>query len=374
MKKELIFIIIYPLFCIVMIFGLIDWISGFQNISAEDNTIINFGYLGSFLSGVTAIIIVILTGMAVYYSYNSYLEEIKRVQQQRLEDRFYHLLAMHRENIGGMTIDLKNNKLENSKVILNMFRELETIVKIFKIKKMCEDYGYDFNFRIKKISNRDEKLLKIIKEMDEYKIYKRVNLAVKKEKKIYAEIAFLIMFLGCGERSSKIIQNYLIKFENYLNIDEVLRLFSNENFRNDIKNIYNFKYKLFGGHQSRLGHYFRNMFHILKFIDSDVSLSFDQKMSYIKNFRVQLNTFEQALVFVNSITIFGSDWSKYMIKYKLVKNIPKDFFAQDYWFSLEDEILEMTEKHKDIVLKEHKQSVEEFVKNYFEYSSHGLNK
>ena len=57
------------------------------------------------------------------------------------------------------------------------------------------------------------------------------------------------------------------------------------------------------------------MFHVLKFIDSNTDLNLEEKISYIKNFRVQLNTFEQALLIVNSKTIFGKDWSKYIIKY-----------------------------------------------------------
>ena len=342
------------------------------NVSNQDSYIVNVGYIGSYISGITSLIIVLLTVLAVKYSYNVYMEEVKRVKQQRLEDRFYHLLTMHKENVNGMVIDLENSKLEGSKVILNMFREIESIVKILCIKKYCEQYKL-VNFKIKNISERDKKLLIILKKMDKYEIFKKINCIGINEKIIYANIAFLIMFLGCGDRSSKILKNYLLKFENNFNVDDVIGLFSDEKFRNDVKENFKFKFKLFGGHQSRLGHYFRNMFHIVKFIDSDQDLSLDQKKSYIKNFRVQLNTFEQALLLVNSMSVFGSDWSQYIIKYKLVNNIPKDFFGSDYWFNLEDEVRKIAIENSGCIRKEYNQDIDIFMRNYFEFSKHQLN-
>ena len=240
------------------------------------------------------------------------------------------------------------------------------------MKKYCEQYKL-VNFKIKNISERDKKLLIILKKMDKYEIFKKINCIGINEKIIYANIAFLIMFLGCGDRSSKILKNYLLKFENNINVDDVIGLFSDEKFRNDVKENFKFKFKLFGGHQSRLGHYFRNMFHIVKFIDSDQDLSLDQKKSYIKNFRVQLNTFEQALLLVNSMSVFGSDWSQYIIKYKLVKNIPKDFFGSDYWFNLEDEVRKIAIENSGCIRKEYNQDIDIFMRNYFEFSKHQLN-
>lgn len=374
MKIKLFIILFVPLFSLITISGLIDWLSYYPKLNKEYQTIVNYGYLGSFLSGVTSLVIVALTVVAVYFSYKAYMQEIERVRQQRFEDRFYHLLAMHRDNVNEMIIDLGDTKLEGSKVILNMFRELEVIVKILNIKEICEKYSLVSGLKIKDISERDEKIFNIIKNMSEYKIYKKVNNMDADKKVVYAKIAFLIMFLGCGERSSKIVRNYLLKFENTFNIDVIIELFSNENFREKVKKNYRFKYKLFGGHQSRLGHYFRNMFHIVKFIDSDEGLSFDQKNSYIKNFRVQLNTFEQALLLVNGIGVFGNDWSKYIVKYKLVKNIPKDFFGKDYWFDMEGEVGKMVEFNEDLIKSEYKMGVIEFNNNYFEFSKHELQK
>ncbi|QHH96667.1 putative phage abortive infection protein [Acinetobacter dispersus] len=350
--------------------GLITAISRL-NVYSQDNYIVNIGYIGSYLSGVTSLVIVVLTILAVKYSYNAYKEEVRRVKQQRLEDRFYHLLTMHRDNVEGMIIDLKVGRLESSKVILNIFRELEVIIKILNIKEICEKYKSVANFKIQGVSARDEELFNTIKEMGGV-VYNEKNGENFDKKLINVKVAFLIMFLGCGERSSKIVRNYLLQFEDYFNVNEIIKLFSNNDFRNKVQKSYNFKYKLFGGHQSRLGHYFRNMFHIVKFIDSDEGLSFEQKNSYVKNFRVQLNTFEQVLLLVNAVSIFGEDWQKYIVKYKLVKNIPKDFFRKDLWFDMECEIKKMAEANEKLIRNEYKLTVVNFVSDYFEFSTHKL--
>ena len=337
-------------------------------INQQDSYIIHLGYLGSFLQGSIGLIVSIVIMFTVFITFSI---ERKRVNTQRLEDRFYHLLMMHNENVKSMNIDYNGGRLENSKAILNIFRELEVIVKILKIKVFMEN-------KIKKIfqlsfSERENSLLSIMFSYEgDYKIFKKNKEICSRANSIIYEVSFLIMFIGCGERSSKILKNYLLKFDDILDSEQVIKMFSDENFRDKIKENYKFKYKLFGGHQSRLGHYYRNMFHVVKFIDSNSNLFFEEKVSYIKNFRVQLNTFEQALLMVNCKSDFGKDWEGYIVKYKLVKNIPKDFFGSDYWFDLESEVRKIATEYKAFIKKECKQDVNSFMISYFEFSKHGL--
>lgn len=331
-------------------------------LNQQDSYIIHLGYFGDFLQGSVGIVVSLLVLTTVFYTF--FIEK-NRVEKQRFEDRFYHLLHMHRSNVNSMAIDFDGIKHENSKAILSIFRELEVIVKIFKLKMKLETKNI---FLLDNFSNRDKGLILIV--LNNWKGSFVLDESFE-EDSLY-EISFLIMFLGCGERSRKILKNYLSKYNSSLNIDEIIKVFSDENFRCLVKDNQNFQYKLFGGHQSRLGHYYRNMFHIVKFIDSSTHLNFNEKLSYIKNFRVQLNTFEQALLFVNSKTIFGQEWSKYIIKYKLVKNIPKDFFGKNYWFYIEDEIKKLAKDNDRVIKKEYKKDVESFMQTYFEFNKHGL--
>jgi hypothetical protein len=91
-------------------------------------------------------------------------------------------------------------------------------------------------------------------------------------------------------------------------------------------------YVPFEGHQSRLGHYFRHLYQTVDFIH-ERKVEID-KYSYIKALRAQLTTHEQALLYINSLTLAGNNWwSKgYLIKYKMVKNIPPGFFNTETEF------------------------------------------
>jgi len=88
--------------------------------------------------------------------------------------------------------------------------------------------------------------------------------------------------------------------------------------------------KYYGGHQFRLGHYFRNVFHAFKLIDTTSLLIEEDKKSYSKIVRAQLSTYELYLLFFNSISFTGKEWEFHYLhnkekclitKYEILKNI-----------------------------------------------------
>jgi hypothetical protein len=93
--------------------------------------------------------------------------------------------------------------------------------------------------------------------------------------------------------------------------------------------------KYYGGHQFRLGHYFRHLYQSYKYLENSTSLDDEQRYSYGKMYRAQLSTYEQALLLVNSISSIGMKWeyapelsndkksySRLITKYNLIKNLP----------------------------------------------------
>lgn len=52
------------------------------------------------------------------------------------------------------------------------------------------------------------------------------------------------------------------------------------------------------------------------------------KYEHVKTIRAQLSTHEQALLLINSLSPIGRNWweKKLIEEYRLVKNIPQDFF------------------------------------------------
>ena len=93
--------------------------------------------------------------------------------------------------------------------------------------------------------------------------------------------------------------------------------------------------KYYGGHQFRLGHYFRHLFQSYKYLNNHPDLLDKEKYEYGKMYRAQLSTYEQALLLVNSISSLGMKWeltpenaktsknsTRLITKYNLIKNLP----------------------------------------------------
>ena len=101
---------------------------------------------------------------------------------------------------------------------------------------------------------------------------------------------------------------------------------------------YNNSIKFHGGHQRRLGHYFRNLYQAVKYIDEQQILTYEEKYNYVKLLRAQLSTYEQYVFFFNSISVLGEIWeigrkdsnrnkclnSHLVTKYNFITNIPAE--------------------------------------------------
>lgn len=74
-----------------------------------------------------------------------------------------------------------------------------------------------------------------------------------------------------------------------------------------------------------LGHYFRMLFNIVKFVDqSDMK----DKAKYVNFLRAQMSDQEQALLFYNCLSEIGEGFKKYVVDYKLVKHVPDEMLVE----------------------------------------------
>lgn len=99
----------------------------------------------------------------------------------------------------------------------------------------------------------------------------------------------------------------------------------------------NTSYKdMFRTYQSDLGHYFRNLYHIIKFIDLS---GIENKYFYTSLVRAQLSTYELLLLFYNCLSEYGNKKAKPLIeKYSLFKNLPIDSLIDIAPYKKEDHI------------------------------------
>ncbi|WP_195603718.1 putative phage abortive infection protein [Clostridium tyrobutyricum] len=85
-----------------------------------------------------------------------------------------------------------------------------------------------------------------------------------------------------------------------------------------IQNIYCEKFYKY--EQYQLGHYFRNLYHIIKFIDRNNIITENDKKYYVSLVRAQLSTYEIVLIFYNSMTKYGKEKFLPMIKNMICYN------------------------------------------------------
>ena len=102
---------------------------------------------------------------------------------------------------------------------------------------------------------------------------------------------------------------------------------------------YSAHYQMALGHNAQLGHYYRQLLQIVKYIsETPIILEECQKYNYVKLLRSQLCDAEQILLFYNSLSIMGMAWNErhgtetddistwcYILRYRLIKNIPTNF-------------------------------------------------
>lgn len=94
-------------------------------------------------------------------------------------------------------------------------------------------------------------------------------------------------------------------------------------------------------HNSDLGHFFRHLYHIVKFVDRNPyfnsitnNTAFLQKADYIKILRAQLSNSEIVLLALNGLTKQGEKFKKYIDDYELLVNInmetemPEDYTSR----------------------------------------------
>jgi len=90
--------------------------------------------------------------------------------------------------------------------------------------------------------------------------------------------------------------------------------------------------KFFDAHGEHVGHFFRNLYHIVKFVhESDFSnIEGRSKQDYINILRAQLSRYELGILFFNCLSKYGVKKFKPLIEeYSLLEQFEKDYLRHD---------------------------------------------
>lgn len=313
-------------------------------------TLVDFPKLADFGTAIGGIFAII----SIFFLYRTLTYQIEARTSDQFESRIFELLRYHRENVE--VTEMRNPNDYGDKYykghkafreIYRQFDELATYVSTFLSGMDLKNiYLNDAEF---------EKEINILKRQGvKPEFYNKVN---------EINIAYLILFYGVDKEGraaleTKIGSKYKVDVFSELldNLSQRIALWSIKDgiVTNDLeewedlsgkKPFRALKIKFYGGHQYRLGHYYRHLFQTFSYIDTK-GISYDTNYEYAKIIRAQLSSYEQKLFFINSISDLGRTWElevhqhyneklimdmplyfeakKLITKFDLVRNIPDD--------------------------------------------------
>ncbi|MDD5183817.1 MAG: putative phage abortive infection protein [Paludibacter sp.] len=334
------------------------------------------GQVGDFIGGVVGTIFS-LAGFAILIITLSAQTQVSYTEQ--FENKFFELIRLHRENLNEISITRKSKNEEGTLIDFKF-----TGRQVFKI--VLDDFltcrnelrQYFHKFELHEIYENE-----YLKHISEILNVEESHIRVRTIARI--DIAYCIVFYGVGNEGYKLLceifnkrykKDFYIGLLNYIqmkpikhsryweewdkfrnvnkvvdrlvNLEQIITLrrknIDEADKRNQNQYYYDTNYiKYYGGHQFRLGHYYRHLFQTVKYVNSQNRLNFKQKYFYAKTLRAQLSTYEQALLFINSLSILGHPWelnceykkshflfldkrrkekNKLITRYNLIKNMP----------------------------------------------------
>lgn len=291
------------------------------------------GQVGDFIGGVVGTFFSLGGFLILILTLN---EQTKFASKERFESKFFDLLKLHRENIKELETDSKSGRKELHDIFAQFLKCRQESIIFFKRKKEANIY--------------EESYLNELK--DSLNVF---NSSIDMVSLAKLNIAYLITFYGVGAEGKETVRDQFrgkyksefyepilaflsmkpIKESKYyknwkaihkisskktrIKAFEIIReLRNNPNYDcaeytnvldKSIRNQYPNNYiKYYGGHQYKLGHYFRHLFQTFTFINEHKKLNKNEKYFYAKTLRAQLSTAEQSLLFVNSISHLGLVW------------------------------------------------------------------
>lgn len=277
--SKIILILLVPLFIVAVIFF---W-KGISNNVCFDINSTRASEFGSFFGGYVGVMFSIVSTLLLIYTVID--QHIER-QKEWTTDKFYKMLEFHNNIVNQLSvahIDTRKKDRSNGRRAFVIFK-----IQITRLLKLIEDL------------NEKEKW------------------SLDKEQKLH--IVYMVFYYGIDKEwvdflqgkikediTADLLRTILDKILSQIEEDKDLRLGRTN--------------------QTSLSAYFRNMYNLIKFVDNDKYLDKDEKKDLITIYRAQLSSPELYVLFFNLRSYFGKKWNnnKYVERYELLKNIPKDY-------------------------------------------------
>jgi hypothetical protein len=241
------------------------------------------GQLGDFVGGYVGTFLALASVVLLSATLRS---QRRSAQLLNFEGKYFELLRLHRDNVA----ELEVQGVTGRKLFVVLIRECRSAALV-----------------VRRVAERKGQMLTLDQRV---------------------HIAYYCLFFGTGPNSSRMLRLSLTEYDTDF-VDALAEELDRSDIKDAVKTEKNLAYVPFEGHQSRLGHYYRHLYQAIRYVDEQ-KLAID-KYQYVKTIRAQLSNHEQALLLLNSRTPIGENWWKngYMLRYRLVQNIPRDFFDRE---------------------------------------------
>lgn len=235
--------------------------------------------IGGVLNPIIGLVASILTFLAFYMQKkaNDQIQDQFKVQQ--FESKFYEMLRLHKENVDEIEIKSVGNSTPYAK------------------RQAFVSMTNDFNLLLRYVSDQNT-----LTEAD----FKN---------------AYGLLFWGWGNLDHDALSSSWYKIS-----------VGPDKEGSDYDFVVDFREH--DGYGSILGHYYRHLFMMVKFVgESDTLMSYEEKIKYLKMLRAQLSNHEQIMLFYNWLSGYGDAWENeanhFFTEYRMIHNLWKDELYQN---------------------------------------------
>lgn len=265
------------------------------------------GHFGDFIGGFLGTLLTLIATIYIYQTFNSQKKSIE-IQEEQLTNQKEELKSQKQELILQRQLIAQQQFESTFFNMLNVHRELKNNLEINVISRIC---NIIFNRESKKPSMKGPFLspttISEIDDFDGVNVFKLIRLDFEI---LYNSFKNLNTIEGSQIFSNKIIKDIIQ--QELLNNEEILN-------GNEIEVIKKIFWIIFHNYRNILSHYFRNVYHILKFIRENEIQNNVNYQKYADIFQSQLNEDEQFLLFYNFI-VFEDKSKKHLSTKELCDN------------------------------------------------------
>lgn len=325
-------LLIFTCYFLFKYFNNTDCILNYSNYNISNKRILDaneFGdYFGGIMNPLIGITAAFITFLAFYIQYVANKQITNQFKIQQFESQFYEMLRLHKENVNEIQID-----------------QIELVSN-----RTAAGQHSNWEKTIKTTNGRDA----FIYFSNELEIAYKTILLVTKDEEIAFDEAYKTFFNGLEDNDT--YYNQLSSIKKQHENEFIERTFKGKPIDKigEIKVLS--KYELFEGHENKLGHYYRHLYHTVKFVanyDNKI-VDYKNKRKYLQLLRAQLSNYEQTMLFYNWASGYGKEWelNKYFSDYRMIHNLyDKLFFDKDYFIKVRESIRKSNPNYHTIAKK-----------------------